>query len=71
MNQTHHVIDYVELTVRDLARAKAFYASAFGWTFTDYGPTYAGIRSPEGGVGGMGEAESQDVAEAPTAETAR
>ena len=33
-------IDYVELGVADLARAKAFYGGAFGWTFTDYGPTY-------------------------------
>ncbi|TWT10733.1 VOC family protein [Reyranella sp. CPCC 100927] len=33
-------IDYVELGVADIERAKAFYGSAFGWTFTDYGPTY-------------------------------
>jgi predicted enzyme related to lactoylglutathione lyase len=34
-------IDYVELNVRDIARAKHFYAGAFGWEFTDYGPEYA------------------------------
>ena len=33
-------IDYVELVVRDIARAKDFYGRAFGWTFTDYGPEY-------------------------------
>jgi predicted enzyme related to lactoylglutathione lyase len=33
-------IDYVEFGVADLARAKAFYGTAFGWTFTDYGPEY-------------------------------
>jgi len=33
-------IDYIEMGVADLGRAKAFYGSAFGWTFTDYGPTY-------------------------------
>lgn len=33
-------IDYVEMNVSDLARAKAFYGGAFGWQFTDYGPTY-------------------------------
>lgn len=33
-------IDYIELGVADLERTKAFYESAFGWTFTDYGPTY-------------------------------
>jgi predicted enzyme related to lactoylglutathione lyase len=52
----HHVLDYVELTVSDLEATKAFYAAAFGWAFTDYGPTYAAIRHPDGGaaeVGGM------------------
>lgn len=33
-------INYVELNVRDLDKAKAFYGKAFGWTFTDYGPQY-------------------------------
>ncbi|RLP87874.1 VOC family protein [Micromonospora sp. BL4] len=44
----HNAIDYVELTVTELDRAKRFYADAFGWEFNDYGPGYAGIRSPEG-----------------------
>lgn len=52
----HHSINYVELTVTDLAAAKAFYGAAFGWTFTDYGPGYAGIRAlstaPEGAPSG-------------------
>jgi predicted enzyme related to lactoylglutathione lyase len=33
-------IDYVEFLVRDLARSRAFYGAAFGWTFTEYGPAY-------------------------------
>ncbi len=33
-------INYLELNVRDIAKAKAFYGKAFGWTFTDYGPQY-------------------------------
>jgi len=41
-----HVIDYVELAVDDLGQAKAFYAKALGWTFTDYGPDYVGIQDP-------------------------
>ena len=41
-----NVIDYVELAVDDLGQAKAFYAKALGWTFTDYGPDYAGIQDP-------------------------
>ncbi|MEO3808046.1 VOC family protein [Sphaerisporangium sp. B11E5] len=43
----HHTIDYTELTVTDLDQAKHFYTEAFGWQFTDYGPDYAGIRSPD------------------------
>lgn len=34
-------LDYLEMAGGDLAGTKAFYADAFGWTFTDYGPTYA------------------------------
>ena len=33
-------IDYLEFTVTDIDRSKAFYGTAFGWTFTDYGPSY-------------------------------
>ncbi len=54
---THHAIDYIEFTVRDLAAAKRFYGAAFGWGFTDYGPEYAGIQGPEGEVGGLRQTE--------------
>jgi hypothetical protein len=40
------VIDYSELAVDDLDRAKAFYAEALGWAFNDYGHDYAGIKDP-------------------------
>lgn len=55
MTHVHHAIDYVELTVTDLARAKGFWSAALGWEFTDYGPAYAAIRwtSGEGEVGGL------------------
>jgi predicted enzyme related to lactoylglutathione lyase len=33
-------IDYVEFNVASIDAAKAFYGSAFGWNFTDYGPNY-------------------------------
>jgi predicted enzyme related to lactoylglutathione lyase len=33
-------IDNIEFNVSDLTRSKDFYGSAFGWAFTDYGPTY-------------------------------
>ena len=45
-------IDYIELPGGDLAATKAFYGSAFGWSFTDYGPTYAafGDAGLDGGL---------------------
>ena len=36
----NHQIDNIEFNVADIARSKAFYGEAFGWTFTDYGPSY-------------------------------
>jgi predicted enzyme related to lactoylglutathione lyase len=54
-SHVHHAIDYVEISVTDLDRAKAFYHAAFGWQFNDYGPDYAGIRwlDGDGEVGGL------------------
>lgn len=50
----HHSINYVELTVTDMAAAKTFYHDAFGWEFNDYGPTYSGIKGTDGAeVGGL------------------
>ncbi len=38
-------------------RAKRFYAAAFGWTFTDYGPGYSGIQGEEREQGGLALSE--------------
>ncbi len=53
--------DYLEMpaTGGTLDRVKAFYATAFSWTFTDYGPTYSAFG--EGLDGGF----QADSAEAP------
>ena len=48
MRHAHHTIDYVELYVDDVAAAKQFYGTAFGWRFNDYGDAYAGIQAPDG-----------------------
>ena len=44
MKLLHEQIQYIEFLSRDLEKAKAFYAEAFGWTFTDYGPEYAAFE---------------------------
>jgi uncharacterized protein len=38
-------IDYVELSSPAHEETKAFYGAAFGWTFMDYGPTYAAFEN--------------------------
>jgi predicted enzyme related to lactoylglutathione lyase len=45
-------LDYLELPAAGgtLDSVKAFYSAAFGWTFTDYGPTYSAFdEGLEGG----------------------
>lgn len=49
----HHAIDYIEIAVRDVSEAKRFYAAAFDWTFSDYGPDYAGIQGQGREIGGF------------------
>ena len=34
-------INYIDLPSSNLAQSKAFYARVFGWSLTDYGPTYS------------------------------
>ncbi|MEE9382895.1 MAG: VOC family protein [Nannocystaceae bacterium] len=49
----HHAIDYIEFGVADMAEAQCFYRAAFGWSFKDYGPTYAGIEGERKEMGGL------------------
>lgn len=44
-------ISYLELPVGDAARASGFYADAFGWTFTPFGPTYASTMTGDTDLG--------------------
>ena len=34
-------INYIEFPATDMEKTKQFYSAAFGWTFIDYGLTYA------------------------------
>jgi predicted enzyme related to lactoylglutathione lyase len=44
MNQ-HEKMNYVEFPAKDLGATKAFFESAFGWSFTDYGPDYTAFEN--------------------------
>ncbi len=48
----HEKIDYVEFPARDIEQTKAFFATVFGWSFTDYGPEYTAF-SGQGLDGGF------------------
>ena len=62
-SQTHHGIDYIEFSVTDMTKAKDFYSAAFGWSFNEYGPDYAGIKKQEseGEVGGFAKGETVTI----------
>ena len=51
---TNNHIDYVEFKAADLPVIKSFYSAAFGWDFTDYGPSYTAFSS-SGLFGGFEE----------------
>lgn len=48
----HHKIDYIELPATDMQASTAFYATAFGWSFADWGPNYQAFKDAglEGGL---------------------
>lgn len=54
MKNTH--INYIEFKAPNLEAVKKFYTEAFGWKFTDYGPTYTAF-SESGIEGGFEKSE--------------
>jgi hypothetical protein len=48
-------LNYVELPVRDVGAAKAFYEAAFGWSLTAFGPTYAATLTGDTDIGLQGD----------------
>lgn len=56
---------YVELPVREMAPAKAFYEKAFGWSLTQFAPTYAATVSGDTDIGL--QADSAEATGAPLA----
>jgi len=57
--------NYVELPVRDVPAAKAFYEAAFGWALTDFGPTYASTLTGDTDLGLQGDAAEATKAPLP------
>lgn len=46
----HHKINYIEFTTTDIARAKQFYSTVFGWSFKDWGPDYIDSTPEDAGI---------------------
>jgi uncharacterized protein len=61
-------LNYVELPVRDVGPAKAFYERAFGWTMAEFGPTYAATMSGDTDVGLQGDPSEATRAPLPVIE---
>ena len=64
----HNTIDYVELGAKnaaDLAKTKAFFENAFGWTYQDYGPDYCDTKGSGIGSGINGDADHRTLAPLP------
>ena len=60
MSTIDNHINYIEFKAKDLEIIKKFYTQSFGWTFTDYGPTYASF-SNSGLAGGFEKTENQII----------
>jgi predicted enzyme related to lactoylglutathione lyase len=63
-------LNYLELPVADTARAKAFYGAAFGWAFSDFGPSYAATTSGDTDIGFQADPAQQTAAALPVIEVA-
>jgi predicted enzyme related to lactoylglutathione lyase len=59
MNSENTQINYVEFRANDLEQIKQFYQHSFGWSFTDYGPTY--VAFSESGLEGGFEISDEPV----------
>ncbi|MCB1961502.1 MAG: VOC family protein [Rhodocyclaceae bacterium] len=48
----HEKLNYLEFPARDLAAARTFFETVFGWRFTDYGPDYTAFDATSAGIDG-------------------
>ncbi|WP_066546117.1 MULTISPECIES: VOC family protein [unclassified Sphingomonas] len=52
-------LNYLELPVGNLPGLNYFYGEAFGWRFTDFGPSYAATTTGDVDIGLDGDPETQ------------
>ena len=56
-------IDNIEFNVSDIARSRDFYGKAFGWSFTEYGPSYCEFTDGRLTGGSLTLGRGQNLAE--------
>jgi len=61
-------LNYVELPVRDVGAARGFYEAVFGWSLTQFAPTYAATISGDTDIGLQGDASEATRAPLPVIE---
>jgi len=61
-------LNYVELPVADIGVAKAFYEAAFGWSLTEFAPTYAATLTGDTDIGLQADAGEATRAPLPVIE---
>jgi uncharacterized protein len=61
-------LNYVELPVPDVAPAKAFYEKVFGWSLTEFAPTYAATLTGDTDIGLQADAAEATKAPLPVIE---
>lgn len=61
-------LNYLELPVADVARAKAFYTAAFAWPMADYGPSYAATETGDTAIGFQADDQQKTAAALPVIE---
>jgi predicted enzyme related to lactoylglutathione lyase len=61
-------LNYVELPVSDMPAAKAFYERAFGWTMTEFAPSYVATTTDDTDVGLASDPEHAPKAPLPVVE---
>ncbi|WP_420601074.1 VOC family protein [Flagellimonas sp.] len=59
MKTKNTLINYVEFKAVDLEKTRKFFNHCFGWTFTDYGPTYTAFA--ESGLEGGFEKSDESI----------
>lgn len=61
-------LNYVELPVREIGAAKAFYERVFGWSMMEFAPTYAATVTGDTDVGLQADAAEATKAPLPVIE---